>query len=161
MMFMQRKINGDIPHFRCAKMRNVPNSQVGFSYVEVLVAVVLIAITLLPALDALQVAMLGSGQHETTAVQHYRAYGRMEEMMTESFMALGAETLAVGSPTVPTSYSDAPGTPNRRLVFLSLYDADNADADNDRFLTGTDPGIVWLRVEIENSGLALESLKSL
>jgi hypothetical protein len=116
----------------------------------VLVAMVLIAIALVPATDALQVAMLGSGQHETTAVQHYRAYGRLEELMTEGFAT-----------TAPSSYSDALGTPNRRLVFLSPYDADNADADNDRFTTGVDPGIVWLRVEIEDSPIGFESLKTL
>jgi prepilin-type N-terminal cleavage/methylation domain-containing protein len=141
----------ECPHFR----------QAGFSYVEVMVAIALLAIALLPAIDALKVAMLASGQHATTAVQHYRAYGRMEELMTENFGALDAEALAVGSSTVPTSYSDASGTPNRRLVFLSPYDADNADGDDEPFLTGTDPGIVWLRVQIEGSGLALESLKSL
>jgi len=141
-------------------MRNVPNSQAGFSYVEVLVAMVLIAITLVPAIDALQVAMLGSGQHEQTAIHHYRAYGRLEELMTGAFTTLYDEALALGSATTPSSYSDAPGTQDRRLVFLSEYDADNADGDNDRFTTGMDPGIVWLRVEIENSPIGFESLKS-
>lgn len=145
------------------QMRNVPNTntQAGFSYIEVLVAMVLIAIALVPATEALQVAMLGSGQHETTAVQHYRAYGRMEELMTEGFTTLYDESIALGSPTTPSSYSDAPGTPNRRLVFLSPYDVDNADGNDEPFMTGTDPGIVWLRVEIENSAIAFESLKSL
>jgi type II secretory pathway pseudopilin PulG len=123
---------GDIPHlFHCRKWGHsgfsekpecpqfLPGvSECGFSYVEVLVAMVLIAIALVPATDALQVAMLGSGQHETTAVQHYRAYGRLEELMTEGFATLYDEAIALGSPTAPSSYSDALGTPNRRTTAL-------------------------------------------
>ncbi len=51
------------------------------------------------------------------------------------------------------------GSVDRRLVFIANYDGDNADTDNDPF-TGTDPGLLWVRVEIEGSVAALQALKT-
>jgi hypothetical protein len=44
-------------------------------------------------------------------------------------------------------------------VFLSRYDGDNADTDNDHF-TGTDDGLLWLQVRIAGTGASIESLVS-
>ena len=134
--------------------------QRGFSHVEVLIAVVILAVALVPALTSLQTSILASDIHAEESTLHYRAYGRMEELLATAYPVLEAEALAVGDPAVPTSFSDAPATPDRRLVFLSLYDGDNADTDDDPF-TGTDAGLVWLRVEIEGRNIAMQSLKSL
>ena len=68
--------------------------------------------------------------------------------------------MAINNPTVAsTVYSDAAGATNRRLVYLSRYDADNADGDND-FFTGMDAGLVWVRVELEGTTQAIEGLTS-
>ena len=58
---------------------------------------------------------------------------------------------------IPEPFSDAVGTESRRLVFLARYDGDDADGDNDPF-TGTDAGLLWLRVTIENGPRALETV---
>lgn len=129
--------------------------QRGFSYVEVLVAVLVLAICLPPALDALSTATRGAGNHETSIARRYFVSGRLEQVLAEAPASLDAAALTAGSPTTPTSYSDAPGMPDRRLVFLARYDLDNADADNDPF-TGGDPGLIWVRVAIENQRIALE-----
>ena len=135
----------------------LPYGQIGLTYVEVLVATTVLVVMLVPVVDSLMVAMLSGDVHQGSATQHYRAFGRMEELMAEAYGALETEALAVASPSIPTSYSDTAGTADRRLVFLSLYDGDDADGDGDPF-SGTDPGLVWIRVEIEGTALAMESL---
>ncbi len=132
----------------------------GLSYIEVLIATALIAITLVPAMEALTPALQGAAIHESSSVQQFHLAARLETLLAEPFAALDAEAVAINDPTVAsTVYSDAAGVANRRLVFLSRYDADNADADND-FYTGMDAGLVWLRVEIEGTTQAMEGLTS-
>ena len=108
----------------------------GFSYVEILVAVTLIAILLVPALKALQAGIQGSDIHREGTIDHYYLAGRFEEVLAQSYTNLLAEANAVGDETVPTSYSDAAGDPNRRLVFLSAYDVLDSDADGNPFTGG-------------------------
>ena len=117
----------------------------------------LVAVTLVPMLEALPGGLQASRVHEDAAARSLRAASRMEELLSEGFGALDAAALAAGSPTVPSSYSDAPGTTDRRLVFLSRYDGDDADADGDGF-TGADDGLLWVRVEIEGAGHAVQTL---
>jgi Tfp pilus assembly protein PilV len=133
--------------------------QRGSSYLEVLVAAVLIAIVLLPLLDAIQGAGASSDAHRNASEQHFHLTARLEEVLAEPFTALAAEAAAAGSGSNPASYSDAVGSDNRRLVYLSLYDGDNADADGLPF-TGVDAGLMWVRVEIEGSLLSIETLVS-
>ena len=77
---------------------------------------------------------------------------------------------AAGNYKTPTGYSDAAGSSQRRVVFIGLYDADDRDGDGNPF-TVPDPnldgdndlytgyvGPLWLRVEIEGSVTAFETL---
>jgi len=134
--------------------RRRARGQGGFSYVEVLVAVALLALCLVPALDALQTGVLGAATHNTQAVDHYAVAGRLEEVLAEPFSSLDAAAVAAGGPTVPTSYSAAP-----LLVYLARYDADDADGDGNPF-TGGDDGLLWVRVAVEGGGASLETLTS-
>ncbi len=129
----------------------------GFSYVEVLVATMLIAVSLVPALEALQTGLLGSAIHRDSVEEHFHLQAKLEEMLAQPIAALDTAALAAGSPVVPSSYSEPTNTNRRRLIYLSRYDGDNDDGDGDPF-TGTDPGLLWVRVEIENTALAVESL---
>ena len=135
----------------------------GFSYVEVLVAVSLIVIALVPALDALIPGMAGSGVHENVAEDHYQLVGKLEQVLTEPFGQLNSAANAAGGPTTPTSYSDlfnyADGRQIARNVFIARYDADNADGDDDPF-TDTDDGLLWVQVVIPGTGMRIESLVS-
>ena len=137
-------------------IRNV-SQQRGFSYVEVLVATVLVAICLVPALEALQTGIQGAAVHESDTVNKNRLSAKLEEVLAAPLSDLDAAALAAGDTTTPTSYSDTAGTTDRRLVYLSRFDGDNADADDDPF-TGVDEGLIWVRVAIENSAHALETL---
>ncbi len=143
---------------KTSTMQRAYQKVVGFSYVEVLVATFLIAIVLVPALDTLQSGIQGSGIHASRAEDHYHITGKVEEVLARPFDELGQEADAAGSPTVIVhAYSDSAGTDARRLVYLSRFDADNADADNDPF-TGTDGGVIWVQVQIENTNDTIETL---
>ncbi len=132
----------------------------GLTYVEVLIAIVLITMALVPAIDALHPAAQGSGIHRSHSARHYHLTAKLEEVLAESFSALDTEAMAINDPTVASSvHSDLVTAANRRLVFLSRYDADNADADND-FFTGKDAGLIWLRIELAGTRHAIESLTS-
>ncbi len=130
----------------------------GVSYVEVLVAAAVIAAALVPAMESLSTALTATAVHEDLTASHYHLDTRMTELLAEPFAALDAEAQAVADPGAATSYSDAPGATRRRLVYLSRYDGDNADADADPF-TGIDAGLLWIRVEIENTVQAWETLR--
>jgi Tfp pilus assembly protein PilV len=134
-----------------------PNRQAGISYAEALLAVVVLGVAIVPALETLETAFTGAAVGETVIQWRHALATRMENVRAETFADLDAAAQVAGSATVPTSYSDAPGGADRVLVFLSRYDGDNADADNDPF-TGTDEGLLWLRTAIENAPYELTTL---
>jgi len=139
----------------------IPARQSGISYIEVLIAVLLILMTLVPMMDAMQGAMSSAGAHEEAAVRHAHLVAKMEDVLGEPYSSLEAAAIAAtqgnGSSTNPSSYSDQSGAINRRLVFLSFYDGDNADADDDPF-SDMEPDLMWVRVEIEGTQIAVETL---
>ena len=138
-------------------------SQSGLSYIEVLVATVLIATALVPALEALQSGIQASQIHRVQTENRYLLTAKMEDVLAEPFADLDAAAVAAGDASTPTSYSDtvsaSDGRQVNRQVYLSRYDGDNADGDNDPF-TDIDEGLLWVRVEIPGTTQALESLTS-
>ncbi len=134
-------------------------SQQGFSYVEVIVATLLIAVTLVPALNAIQAGLAGSEVYQSLSNQHYQIVSKIEEVLAQPYSAIEAAATTAGNASTPTVYSDISGVSDRRLVYLFGYDGDNADADDD-FFTGVDDGLMWVRVEIENSARNFETVIS-
>lgn len=130
--------------------------QVGLSYAEALVAVAVLAIALVPALDSLQTVFAGGDVHEQLRGRHEQIANHTEMLIAEPFSSLDQAAQAAGSETVASSYSDPVG-PNRVLVFLSRYDGDNADGDDDPF-SGTDEGLIWIRVAVEDTPHELTTL---
>lgn len=130
---------------------NTRARQAGISYVETLIAVVVLAIGLVPALDSLQAAFTGATVHEELLVQQQRLANRLEEVAAETFSSLDEAAVAAGSETVPSAYSDPVG-PDRIVVFLSRY-----DGDADPFVT-TEEGLIWVRVAIEDTPHELTTL---
>lgn len=139
----------------------------GFSFVEVLVAILLIAITIVPAMEAIQAGIKGTQVHQSVSTQHYKLQSRMEEMLAQSYGNLLTAAQTAGSKTVPSSYSDAAGSTDRVIVYLALYDADadpfviadpNTDGDNNIY-TGSTSDLLWIRVELEKSAYAYETLR--
>lgn len=124
--------------------------QSGLTLVEVLITMVLLTVLLVPAMRTLQTSVTGSSVHSDLATDQFRLTSRMEELLAEPFGDLEAAAIAAGAPTVASSYSEPAGPPGRLIVYLSQYDGDNADADDDPF-TGTDSGLLWIRVEAEDT----------
>jgi type II secretory pathway pseudopilin PulG len=127
--------------------------------VEVLVAMALLAVLLVPTMRALQTGIVGADVHSDIAASHFRLTSRLEELLAEPFVDLSDAAIAAGAPTTATSLSDVAGPPGRLLVYLSLYDGDNADADSDPF-TGTDADLLWIRVDIEDTVHTLETIRA-
>jgi prepilin-type N-terminal cleavage/methylation domain-containing protein len=142
--------------------------QKGFSYIEVLIATVLIAIALVPAMDALQTGILSANVHKTLTTEQYARLRKIEELQVEPFTSLLNVAKLAASNLIATSYSDVPGTANRNLVYIALYDADadpftitdsNKDDDNDPY-TGDTANLLWVKVITEGSPQGLETLIS-
>ena len=132
----------------------------GLTYVEVLIATTLIAVTLIPAMEALKPAVQGMSIHEAQTVRHYALTAMLEEILAKPFDELDTEAVTINNPNVAsTLYSDLAGSSDRRLVYLSRYDADNADGNGNVF-DGTDEGLLWVKVEIEATSQSIEGLTS-
>jgi len=132
-------------------------AQRGLTYVEILIATIILLVGLLPALDALRGAVMGTGTNDAYVQAQHRLYGQLEAVLAEPFADLDDAAQAAGSRTTPTAYSEPGGTPGRLLVFIARYDGDNADADSNPF-TGVDEGLLWIQAAVENTPYALETL---
>lgn len=129
----------------------------GFSYIEVLIAMTLIAVCLVPAIEALQSGIRSSAPQSDYSRDRFGTQEKMEEVLSAPFSSLAAAALTAGGATVASSYSDLSGTVGRRLVFLAPYDGDNADGDSNPF-SGGDDGLLWVRVATEDGGIGMETL---
>lgn len=132
--------------------------QQGISYVELLVATVLIAIAIVPMMNALQAGLQGSTLFKKNAEFHHVLTGAAEKVLAEPFDNLDAAATAAGAYTTATTYSDL-GAPTPFKVYLWRYDVDNADSDNDEF-TGGEEDLIWVRVALVDNGQSIETLIS-
>ncbi len=132
--------------------------EAGLSYVEVLVATLLITIALVPMMEALGPGLQGAQIHRDRAGVHYALAGKLEEVLAQPFDDLDAAATAAGDYKLPTSYSDVAATVPHE-VFIWRYDVDNADADNDEF-TGGEDDILWIRVATADGLTDLQTLIS-
>lgn len=133
----------------------------GFTLLEVIIAMAVLAVCLVPALEALRDTLGLLGIQETMAMDEYALLAKSEAVLAEGFTALDSAAAAAGGPTTPTSYSDlfttADGRQLTRNVYLWPMDGDNADLDADLF-TGTDPGILYVKVALANTPLYHEAI---
>jgi len=142
--------------------------QHGFSYLEALIATFLVAIALVPAMEALKTGLVSADVHQELTAEHYTHLEKMAELQATPFTNLLAAGKTAANNTTPSSYSDASGTTNRNLVYIALYDADanpfsitdtNVDGDNDPY-TGNSANLLWVKVMTEGSVQSLETLIS-
>lgn len=128
--------------------------QRGLSYVEVLIAVVIVAVCLVPALDALRGGLSAADAQRLQAVNQQRLQTRLEEVLANRFNTLDNAAMAAGNSPSATvaAYSDAAGTADRLLVTIYRYDG-NAP-------TASDSSLLWVKVVIEATSLSLNTLKT-
>lgn len=129
----------------------------GLGQIEAMIAVALVAIAIVPALDALGVALESASLHGENVVEHYALLGLFEEVLSADFDALELIEIAQVDDSLPSVLSDPPGTPGRRLIFISPWDLDDSDGDGDP-LTGTDSDVLMIRAEAEASGRAFQTV---
>ena len=139
---------------RCSSIRN----QFGISYIEILIAMVLIAIALVPMMNALQAGLQGATLFQTKTEFHHALTGAVEKVLAEPFGNLDAAATAAGAYTNATTYSDV-GASIPFKVYLWRYDADNADNDDDEF-TGGEEDLIWVKVALVDNGQSIETLIS-
>ena len=130
--------------------------QRGFSYVEILLSVILLGLLLVPALEALQSGISGNHSH-SLATRQLRLAAKMEEIAAKPFAMLYAQTYLPGgnsATSVNASLSDPAGTPDRRAVVLYRYDP------SARALSASDTGVVVVSVTYagESAGGELSTL---
>lgn len=134
------------------------NRQRGISYIEVLVATLLIAVALVPMMEALGPGLQGAQIHRDQAAVHYALSGKLEEVLAQSFDDLDAAAAAAGDYKIPTAYSDT-GAAVPHEVFIWRYDVDDSDGDGNVF-TGGEDDILWVRVATVGSPTDLQTLIS-
>lgn len=156
--------------------------QNGFSYIEVLIATFVIAIALVPAMEALNTGIISVNVHRTLTTEHYCRLRKIEEIQAQPFTNLLAAAKVAANNTTATYFSDESTRKDlpcynptgdsqqrlRRLVYIALYDADvspftitdtNVDGDNDPY-TGNTANLLWVKVITEGSAQGLETLIS-
>ena len=136
-------------------LKSSHSNQRGFSYAEVLLSVILLAILLVPAMQALNSAISGGSSGVTAKQLNLR--NKMEEVLSKTYNKLYAETSLTGGNTttsVSANYSDAAGATDRRVVVLYRYNTTT------NALSATDTGVLYVRVyyEAEGSANALNTL---
>ena len=136
-----------MPNFNYCSHSVHRTNQRGFSYAEVLLSVILLAILLVPAMQALNSAIAG-GSSNVAALQ-LNLRNKMEEVLSNTYNKLYADTSLSGGNTttsVSTNYSDTAGATNRRVVVLYRFDT-TANA-----LSATDTGVLYVSVYYEAEG---------
>ena len=111
----------------------------GFSYVEVLLSVVLLAVLLVPALESLQ-GGIRNAVTPAIAARPPLLSAKLEEVLSNPFPELYAATYAAGGNTngIDATFSDAVGATNRRIVVLHRYDAST------KALSTSDTGLLYV-----------------
>ncbi|MGI9324256.1 MAG: type IV pilus modification PilV family protein [Pseudomonadales bacterium] len=132
----------------------------GYAYIEILIAVILLSVSLAPMIEALAAGVTHESMEEDYAQAVMAAQSRMATVLSENYTTLDTEAQALGDATTESSYSDPMGVPARLQVFLARYDRDNADGDGNA-LTGGDAGLLWLRVRTERGDVDYQTLRAL
>lgn len=129
----------------------------GFSYVEVIIAIIIIGLAIVPVIESMNIGVQSTRHHEDSLGVYTKLSSTYETLMAESFKDLENAAAQAGDPEIETHYSDETGIPNRCLVYIHEYDLDNSDNDGAGF-TGTDEDVLWIKIQIENSAHQLETL---
>lgn len=138
-----------------------PRPAPGFTYLEILIAIGVLALCLVPALEALRAGTTLLGEQELSSIGQQALLAKTEEVLRENFSSLDTAAAVAGNITTPTTYSDlfttSDGRELARNVYIAAMDGDNADHDGNIF-TGTDPGILYLKVTLGDSPLFYETI---
>lgn len=146
----------------------------GVSYVEVLVAVFLVAVALVPALQALASGIQGTRIHDDLSRGMLPIVGKLEELLARPYPALQRAAISGGNAGGSTTVAIAAYNPTVALVFplpaTIPAGPGFSDAIYDVFLHSVDPasgtaaaidtGLLEIRVQLKAGGAALRVYKA-
>ncbi|MDQ6681437.1 MAG: prepilin-type N-terminal cleavage/methylation domain-containing protein [Pseudomonadota bacterium] len=146
----------------------------GFSYVEVMVAVVLVAIALAPALQAVTSGIQGARIDADLSQGMLPVNGKMEELLARPYPALYRAAISGGSAGGSDAVAIAAFNPTAGLAFplpaAIPAGPGYSDPDFDVFISSIDPatgtaaaadtGLVQIRVQAKSGGAALVAYKA-
>ena len=122
--------------------------QHGFTYTEVMLSALLLAVLVVPALRALRTGIAGVAS-PSWAAKSPTLRAKMEEVLSKPFPDLYAQTYLGGNTTgINATYSDTAGATDRRVVVLYRYDS------SVKLLSGSDTGLLYVSVYYEADGSA-------
>ncbi len=139
---------------RAPQSKHLPTRRIqlrGFAYTEVLLSVLLLGILLVPAMQALNAGISGNAATSGVASRQMAIRSKMEDLLSKPFGTLYAQTYLGGGNTttsISSTYSDAPGTANRRVVVFYRFDATT------NVLSANDTGLLYINVYFEDEGSA-------
>ena len=137
---------------------NALKPQQGISYIEVLVATVLIALMLVPALEALLPGIEGAALHKQRSKELFVLQGQLETVLAQKFDDLDNAATTAGAYNVATSYSNA-ASEIPYNVYIWRYDINNEDGDDD-VNTGGEGDLLWIKITNESDSGVLQTLIS-
>ena len=125
----------------------------GLSYIEVLVATVILVGSLAPAMEALRNGAASTGVQHGEAIRQQRLLARIEEVLAKPFATLDAAALAAGNDSAaPSAYSDPAGAVDRILIVLYRYNGSGH--------TTTSTGLLRVEASIVGTALTLSTLRT-
>lgn len=149
-----------------AQLENLPIKSRGFSYIEALVALIILSVALIPAIDALKVGFsairqdvsLDSNGVEINVSDHQALINKMEALRALIHgTSLGQlANSPSGTSTAHGTLSDPLGTEPRCLVYTSWYKPEGITTA-DRFVS-SNTGLLWIKVQISGKDAELVSL---
>ncbi|MDP2752684.1 MAG: prepilin-type N-terminal cleavage/methylation domain-containing protein [Rhodocyclaceae bacterium] len=138
----------------------------GFTYLEVLVALLVFSIALIPAMESIQNSLravrqdakLNAAGGERNVTDGQAVINKMESLlamsMNENFGSLAY--LPSGRITAHATLSDALGIEPRCLVYTSWFKPE-ATLEADRYVT-TKTHLLWVKVVLDGSGVSATTL---
>jgi hypothetical protein len=133
----------------------------GGGYVEVLVALVIFAVCLGPALNALSASVVAAPAVAASGVDLLCVKSHMEKIMAEPYSSLLSAATAAGTVNAATSYSaaaDSPAAPApvcpARQTYIARY---NPESSTNVF-PSSDTGLLLVRVAVPDNTTSFTSL---
>ena len=129
----------------------------GLSYIEALVGVLLLALAITPALDALDASLRADGARAQAERWRSQLADCLEQRINLLPYWLADAASDAGGPGVASWLSDPADAEHRCLVYVAHYDPLDLDGDGDPFSADpSDP--LWVRVTVDGQPLSLATL---
>lgn len=134
----------------------------GYTYLEILVALLVFSVALVPATEAIQAALRAVRQDtrpaadgtERTVTDGQAVINKMESLLAKDTATLAASPS--GRSTSHETLSDAANAAPRCLVYTAWYKPE-AEQENDRYVE-TKTNLLWIKVSVEGSGVSATTL---